>query len=71
MYNAIDDAMRMRIMRHQLDDLLTTMDPHKLLIVIVDLIKPELTRPMLIALRNSLNGKTDEQLDLLIAELKP
>lgn len=69
MYNAIEDAQRMRILRKSIKENSAKLSPDRMLILVLDLVNPELTRPFLVGLRDSLTGKTDDQLDALIAEL--
>ena len=68
-YNAMDDAMKMRIMRSRVDEFIKTAASTDLLMILIDLINPAYVRPLLIGLRDNLNGMTDEDLDNLIASL--
>jgi hypothetical protein len=68
-YNAMDDAMKIRVMRNRVNDLINAIPPTELLIIVLDLINPAYTRPILIGLRDNLSGMTNDKLDALLAGL--
>ena len=68
--NALEDAMRMRAARESVHRLYKSIDPTKLLVILLHFIDPEVVKPLLIDLRNGLVDKTDDQLDSLIGAIE-
>lgn len=70
LYNAIEDAKRLRVVRKQVNENFGEVKWERLFIVMINLINPNLVLPCLIGLRDTLNGKSNNELNELISGIK-
>ena len=69
MYNAMEDAQKLRMARFRIKELIGKMSHDRLLLMVVQLISPAYAGPILKGLRNALINRTDDELDRLIADI--